>query len=122
MDGRSFDSLTSSLARGASRRTILRRLVGGAVAGALTLRGVQGVAADHKPEHCAKEGQKAHPHKPCCPGLVPGDDDQRCAPGPPPPPICPVIGQLCGTFFGPCPPQCQCTNLNFIGVGICGPV
>ena len=103
MDDKSFDSLTRSLVQGASRRTILKRLVGGAAAGALTLRGVRGVAADHKPEHCAKEGQKAHPHKPCCPGLVAGADE-RCAGAPPPPPCAPP-GSPCGgaTGLGCCP-------------------
>ena len=77
-DGQRFDDLTRSLAAlgggPASRRRVLRGLVGGLVA---ALGGQAAARADHQSSHCARAGEKPKPHKACCAGLEVGADG-RC--------------------------------------------
>jgi hypothetical protein len=75
MDPKRFDRMTHALAEGRSRRSLVKGLTGGLLAGAASLIVGRGALADHKPDHCAQEGQQAHldqhHSKSCCPGLVP---------------------------------------------------
>ena len=83
MQGSRFDGLTRELAAGRSRRSVVKGLAAGLVAGAAGLAAERGARADHEQghgrDHCAKEGQQAQPHKTCCPGLAP-DAGGRCRP------------------------------------------
>ena len=77
MDAQQFDALTKALGSGASRRRVLGALAGSLVA-ALGRQGA--TVANHKPEHCAKAGQKPRRGKSgkgCCAGLTEGADG-RC--------------------------------------------
>lgn len=70
MDRHDFDDLTRALAHGSDRRTLLKRLVGGAIGGALVLRAgtasAQNTASTCRglAESCNTDGN------PCCSGLV----------------------------------------------------
>ena len=81
MDGRQFDGLTKHLAaRTGARRDIVKGLAGGLLAGALGLVGSRAALANHKPSHCAHEGEKVAPGKSgkaCCEGLT-EDAAGRC--------------------------------------------
>ena len=128
MDGHRFDEIARSLAAATSRRRV-RTGLGGGLAGALAASlTARRAAADHnKPDHCAKAGQQAHPHKPCCPPLVPSDDDGRC-----------VVQGTCQTLLdrppggsscvcfgpdGPCPAITPCAATTVPGGGfvVCAP-
>ena len=70
VDGQHFDEMTKALARGESRRRLVKRLVGGAAAVALasagTHRGAQAVS-------CRAKGATCIANATCCSGLC----DQR---------------------------------------------
>jgi hypothetical protein len=100
MDARQFDEISRTLSAGADRRRVLSAVLGGVVA---ALGGARATVAHHKPDHCAKAGQKVTPGKPtCCPGLAP--QGGRCAEEAPPPV---VMGQ-CRTGTLGAGPVCLC--------------
>ena len=105
MDARQFDGIVKALSSGANRRRVLGGLVGGLAA---ALGGQRATGADHKRDHCAKEGQKAQPKKPCCPGLV--DNDGRCEPGPTS--VCAAPALSCATEI-----RCSPTTSDFCECG-----
>jgi hypothetical protein len=75
MDSERFDGLVRSFGQSRSRRQTLRILAGAVTAGALGLGGSRAALADHKPSHCAHEGEKVvtgSSGKTCCAGLVVG--------------------------------------------------
>jgi hypothetical protein len=82
MDSERFDGLVRRFGQPRSRRQTLRGLAGAVTAGALGLGGGRVGLANHKPSHCAHEGEKVEPGnsgKGCCEGegLVVGADG-RC--------------------------------------------
>jgi hypothetical protein len=79
MDSERFDGLVRSFGQSRSRRQTLRSLAGAVTAGALGLGGSRVALANHKPSHCAHEGEKVVPGnsgKACCPDLV--EEAGRC--------------------------------------------
>ena len=120
MDGTRFDDWTRALASGSSRRRVLGALAGGLAA---ALGGRRAVRADHKADHCAKAGQKAHPHKPCCPPLVASGADGRCE-APPVVGMCwddddDAGGCVCLNADGPCEPIVACDDAVCSGPCTC---
>ena len=69
MDAGQFDRLAKVLSSGADRRRVLGVFAGGLAA---ALGRPRATVADHKPEHCAKEGHPAKnkDKKGCCAGLL----------------------------------------------------
>ena len=127
MDGSHFDRLARDLGAARSRRAVAKGLAGGLMVGAVTLLAGRVTVADHKPEHCALEGEKVLPQKGCCVGLTAGRDG-RCAPTPPPPtatpepPPPPICGQACTPdSAATCPQGCTCIPSDPSGEGfVCG--
>lgn len=75
MDHRGFDRLTRKLATGASRRTALKAVAGGALVSALSAFGhdaaAQGVdTASHVQGRCRRAGGKCDGNPDCCGDLV----------------------------------------------------
>ena len=66
MDQDRFDNVVKSLASGADRRSVLKRVAGGALAGLLALRGGQAAAQPG----CRRAGHPCEGNQECCPGLV----------------------------------------------------
>jgi hypothetical protein len=100
MDGSRFDRLTRDMVAGRTRRSVVKGIAGGLVAGVATLAGGRATLAGHKADHCAKEGQQAHLDqnhpKPCCAGLVAGPDG-RCHATTPPPSVCAAGTDMCSS-------------------------
>jgi len=113
-----FDDVLRSMATGASRRTILRKIGAGAAAGVLALVGVSaGAAADHNDDNnedddCKRAGKKCKKDSQCCSGMCvngvclsgfcePCASDKDCADG-----VCDPMYGLCVPFLGDplCPP------------------
>ena len=65
MDYERFDDLTRALATGTSRRRVLRGLVGSALGGALSLVGLEAMAAN-----CRLIGQRCNDAHSCCKGAI----------------------------------------------------
>jgi hypothetical protein len=61
VDNARFDALTRSLAVTDSRRTVVRRLIGGAAAGALALAGTRRAGAQVGPAVCVPNGARCGP-------------------------------------------------------------
>ena len=80
MDQDRFDDIAKSLAAGADRRSLLKRVAGGALGGLLALRG--GLAAAQP--GCRRERHPCEGNQDCCPGLVclrtGAGSARRCAP------------------------------------------
>ena len=79
MEHKTFEELAKLVASGVPRRTVLKRAVGGALAGLFALRGGQTLAQPG----CRQEGHPCEGNQECCPGLVcrvtgPGNAE-RCA-------------------------------------------
>ena len=94
MDNRHFDALARAVAGGASRRSILRGLLGGALAGVPALGGGREAAAG-----CFKQGRRCRYDRQCCSGL-------------------------CNAYFGRCtdacgPPNANCSEADDCCSGIC---
>ncbi len=100
MDQQRFDELVRQLANRSSRRSIIKRLFAGVVAGTAGASGVQIASAQpgnthaRKPKHCNRTGKKCKRDGQCCPDQVCGGnrvcsagcriDGQTYAPGPHP--------------------------------------
>jgi hypothetical protein len=104
MDADQFDGLVKALSWGAERRRVLGVFAGGLVA---ALGGQRSIVADHKPAHCAKEGQQAKNKrkKGCCAGLL----------------ACEIV-DCSGEFCVPTPqsPVCVDVQSNPFHCGRCG--
>ena len=111
MDQDRFDNVVKSLATGADRRSVLKRIAGGALGGLLALRGGAAVAQPG----CRQEGHPCEGNQVCCPGLVctpaagPGQAARCTAPTPPPPPKCGYEKAPCNTKT-PCCKGYYCKN------------
>ena len=78
MDKDRFDDVVKSLAAGADRRSVLKRIAGGALGGLLGLAGASRAGATHKKgHHCTPSGKHACPEGYTC-------VDHTCVKTPPP--------------------------------------
>ena len=82
MDGERFDQLTRAWATNVSRRRVLKALLGGAAAGALSLmRAPETVAQHANPSQCREAGARCGTHAQCCSGIC--DETTRTCAQPP---------------------------------------
>ena len=109
MDGNRFDELTRALTTGASRRTLLRRLAGGAAGGLLAHLGMREGAA----QQCRQPGKLCNKNANCCSGLCDTtnpDPFKRnrclCPNGVPP------VNGSCGVVSGTCDGAINGTQCN----------
>jgi len=97
MDTDRFDGMTKALATGASRRRLVKRAAGSALAGLLGLAGARGVGATRKRKHRGAPSKK----HPCGPGSGLSCPDES------------IICYLSGSDFG------KCIGWKGITVGTC---
>ena len=95
MDGRRFDQWTKTLNGGATRRTALKTMAGGAIASALAALGIGGVAAQDD-DRCRRTGRNCRRDEQCC--------SNRCRQGRC---ICLQNGATCTTDKACCSRRCR---------------
>ena len=74
MDAKQFDDLVAKLAKTANRRTTVRGMVGGLIAGAAAVE-VSSAPAPQGP--CRAQGDKCSRHRDCCTNYC-NPDNKRC--------------------------------------------
>lgn len=108
MDDSSFDALARMVATVTSRRSLLRRLAGGAV-GALAL-GATPTISEAAKVHCRPAGYRCNSTEMCCEGLICGTD-HTCRPG--------LGGSGCGGDFADCGSDSDCCSGYACTQGYC---